>query len=362
MTEFGTAVASGESWSAVAEGCIRGLGTVDNAANLGFLYLADRLAADAPKIYKALCDETGIDHWVGSVGIGVFGDTEEHFDRPAAAVMTASFPEDAFCVIGNSRDQESAFSGGPTFGIVHADPTNPQVLGDLTGLAEETSGFLVGGLSSSRDAYLQVADGIVDGGVSGVLFAPEVGVVTGLTQGCVPVGDAHTVTEGAENVVATLDGKPALDVLKEDVGELLARDLRRAAGYIHAALPLAGSDTGEYMVRNLMAVDPGRGWVVIGDTVEPGDKLIFVRRDPESAREDLRTMVTKLKGRLPGPPRGGVYFSCVARGPNMFGAEGAEMAMIRDGLGPVPLVGFSCSGEISNARLYGYTGVLALFT
>jgi len=359
MTEFGTAVASGESWSAVAEGCIRGLGTVDNAANLGFLYLADRLAADAPKIYKALCDETGIDHWVGSVGIGVFGDTEEHFDRPAA---TASFPEDAFCVIGNSRDQESAFSGGPTFGIVHADPTNPQVLGDLTGLAEETSGFLVGGLSSSRDAYLQVADGIVDGGVSGVLFAPEVGVVTGLTQGCVPVGDAHTVTEGAENVVATLDGRPALDVLKEDVGELLARDLRRAAGYIHAALPLAGSDTGEYMVRNLMAVDPGRGWVVIGDTVEPGDKLIFVRRDPESAREDLRTMVTKLKGRLPGPPRGGVYFSCVARGPNMFGAEGAEMAMIRDGLGPVPLVGFSCSGEISNARLYGYTGVLALFT
>ena len=45
----------------------------------------------------------------------------------------------------------------------------------------------------------------------------------------------------------------------------------------------------------------------------------------------------------------------------MFGAEGAEMALLREGLGDVPLVGFSCAGEISNARLYGYTGVLALF-
>ena len=72
-------------------------------------------------------------------------------------------------------------------------------------------------------------------------------------------------------------------------------------------------------------------------------------------------MVNGLKARLPSEPKGGLYFSCVARGPHMFGAPGKEMALIMERLGDVPLIGFYGNGEISNARLYGYTGVLALF-
>ncbi|MBT6095764.1 MAG: histidine kinase, partial [Rhodospirillaceae bacterium] len=51
----------------------------------------------------------------------------------------------------------------------------------------------------------------------------------------------------------------------------------------------------------------------------------------------------------------------VARGPGMFGSEGQETALVQEILGDVPLVGFFGQGEISNARLYGYTGVLTLF-
>ena len=35
--------------------------------------------------------------------------------------------------------------------------------------------------------------------------------------------------------------------------------------------------------------------------------------------------------------------------------------MIRDAVGKIPLVGIYANGEISNSRLYGYTGVLTLF-
>ena len=35
--------------------------------------------------------------------------------------------------------------------------------------------------------------------------------------------------------------------------------------------------------------------------------------------------------------------------------------MIREELGAFPLAGFYANGEISHNRLYGYTGVLALF-
>ena len=34
---------------------------------------------------------------------------------------------------------------------------------------------------------------------------------------------------------------------------------------------------------------------------------------------------------------------------------------VRRELGEFPLVGMFCNGEICNDRLYGYTGVLALF-
>jgi small ligand-binding sensory domain FIST len=59
--------------------------------------------------------------------------------------------------------------------------------------------------------------------------------------------------------------------------------------------------------------------------------------------------------------RGGLYFSCVARGEHMFGSRGAELRLLKDVLGEVPLVGFFCNGEICHDRLYGYTGVLTLF-
>ncbi|MBT7506966.1 MAG: histidine kinase, partial [Rhodospirillales bacterium] len=117
----------------------------------------------------------------------------------------------------------------------------------------------------------------------------------------------------------------------------------------------------DYMVRNLVALDPERGWLAIAGNVTPGDRIIFVRRDPASAREDMDRMLNDMKSRIPGEPKGGLYFSCVARGPNMFGAQGEEARMIHNILGDVPLVGFFGNGEVSDARLYAYTGVLALF-
>jgi small ligand-binding sensory domain FIST len=156
-------------------------------------------------------------------------------------------------------------------------------------------------------------------------------------------------------VIATLDGRPALEVLLAAADEKLIR-----SGRILAGLPVPGSDTGDYMVRNLVGIDPRAKLVAIGAAVEPGDEIVFCRRDPEAAREDLSRMLAAAKAAAPGA-RGALYFSCVARGEHMFGSRGAELGLLREGLGDVPLVGFFCNGEICHDRLYGYTGVLTLF-
>lgn len=163
------------------------------------------------------------------------------------------------------------------------------------------------------------------------------------------------------NVISTLDGRPALEVMKEAIGEMLARDLGRAAHFIHVGLPVAGSDRGDYLVRNLVGIDPDQGLIAIGDLVEPGADLLFCKRDAESARRDLRRILSELREELPGRARGALYYSCIGRGENMFGSRGAELALVKEALGEMPLAGFFCNGEISHDRLYGYTGVLTLF-
>ena len=72
-------------------------------------------------------------------------------------------------------------------------------------------------------------------------------------------------------------------------------------------------------------------------------------------------MLRELKRALTGPPRAGLYHSCLARGPNLFGPDSRELELIERELGSFPLAGFFGNGEISHDRVYGYTGVLTVF-
>lgn len=281
----------------------------------------------------------------------------------------AELPSDSFQVFSGIRSMKELalrkFKFGDrsaNFAIVHADPRNndvPELISGMAGKLE--SGFVVGGLTSSRSQNVQIADKVTDGGISGVMFTDDVTIATRLTQGCSPIGPKRVVTQAQRNIILTIDDRPALDVLKEDVGERLARDINRLGGVIFAGLPIAGTDTGDYLVRNLVGIDPARGIVAIGDLVEAGNPIMFCRRDTESASKDMTRMLASIRQGLYSKPRGGVYYSCIGRGAHLFGPDSEELSMIKDEFGDFPLVGFFCNGEISHNRLYGYTGVLTLF-
>jgi small ligand-binding sensory domain FIST len=347
-------------------------------ATLGILYVSEPAAHVLPKLVEELAAGTGIAHWVGGVGLGVCAADEEVYDRPAAAVLTAAVPEASFRIFSSTGDPAADLprhhgkwieATQPILALVHADPRCPDLLRATIDAGAASSAFLVGGLVSHRTEATLVAktpgqngNGLGQGGIAGLMLAPGVGVATALSQGCTPIGPVRRIDEARDNVVMAIDGRPALEVFREDIGPLLAQDLRRVGGIIFAGLPVAGSDTGDYLVRNLMAIDPGQGWIVLGAEVSSGDPIVFCRRDPESAKQDLARMVKQLAGRLSGPPKAGVYVSCVARGVSLFGEEGVEATVIRETLGEFPLVGFFANGEISRDRLYGHTGILTLFT
>jgi small ligand-binding sensory domain FIST len=381
MTRFRAGHAAGADWREAVDACLKELMRAPQANPrktnpphtnpLGFLYVTDVIAEQAGEILDRLRKETGVEHWIGATGIGILGasaqSSGEYYDQPAVSALIADLPDDSFRVFPG-RGDDAAGAGSewfeaqrPNVAIVHADPRAQRLPLMLDRLAEASGAYLVGGLASSRGPMVQIAGEASEGGASGAWIGSSVNLVAGLSQGCAPIGPAHVATTAQKNVVMEIDGRPALDVFKEEIGEMLARNLERCANFIYAALPVGGSDTGDYLVRNLMGIDPNKGWIAIGDQIESGDGIMFTKRDRSTANADLVQMLERLKKRITRPIQGGLYFSCLSRGHNLFGDAGTEMAILRDHLGDIPLAGFFANGEISHKRLYGHTGVLALF-
>ena len=361
---FKFAHAEHADWTQAAQACMQQMGAIPSTASLGFIYVSDAFVGDLDAILAFFKSATGVPNWTGSVGVGICATGVEYLDAPAMAVMLGEFDAADFSMMPVLRTPQDIDALPPDayFAVVHGDPANSRMQDLIEGLsAHVTSGFVVGGLSSSQGETAQISGDVVSGGLSGVLFSERVKLATRLTQGVSPLGPRHHITAANKNIIGSLDHRPALDVMKSEIGEVLARDLRRAAGYIFVGLPVRGSDTGDYLVRNILGVDPQNNLVAIGEYVEQGDELLFCRRDQQAAEDDLLRMLDAIKAQLNAPIRGGVYYSCLGRGQHMFGMPNRELGLIRDTLGDFPLVGFFANGEISYNRLYGYTGVLTLF-
>ena len=356
--------------SAVIDDCLQQLERAPAEANFGFIYATDAMSSDYKKLLAACKRQTGIKHWVGSLGIGIISNNHEHYDTPAASIMLAQFNENDFAMLPLISHQEEIAANIKTptgfatsLGIVHGDPFNPETQNLIHDLQRQIkNSFIVGGLTSSRDKQYQIADNVYSGGISGVLFSDKVGILSNLSQGCSPIGDRHQITRAQENVVFTLGNKQALEVLMNDMGINTQEELEADAANVMTGLCIPGSDNNDYTVRNLIGFDLEHKAFAINDYLKEGNELFFCRRDNQTAVEDMENMLDNMAKRLHAPPRGGIYVSCMGRGREQFGKDSEEIKLIHKKLGDFPLTGFFANGEIHHDKLYGYTGVLTLFT
>ncbi|HWI82782.1 FIST signal transduction protein [Ramlibacter sp.] len=386
----------------------------DHAANptLGLLYITDHYAAHAQAILDHLGAELPeVTDWAGTVGVGVSASNVEYFDEPALSVMLCAVPPDQYRVFSGVAPLAVGDGMGfePHTALVHADAATADLAELIAEMAERTTtGYLFGGLASSRTQALQFAvggngnikgqgraGGVFRGGLSGVAFGEGVALVSRVTQGCHPVAPERVVTKADGNVMLELDGEPALDVLLRDTGISLDRPQEAMAALRATLVGLTprGSDlvsrTGDFgadvLVRHIIGLDPARNAVAVADRVEPAMRMAFCQRNAQAARADLMRICAEIREELepqemslpvaaalaapeagagPHPARriaGAVYVSCAGRGGPHFGGPSAELQIVRRALGDVPLVGFFAGGEIARNHLYGYTGVLTVF-
>ena len=374
---------------------------------LALLYITDHFAADAQELLAYLSAELPeVTDWAGTVGVGIAVNNAEYFDEPAVAIMLCDLTSDQYRVFSGIAPLSQEFHAHTA--LVHADGHTPELPELIREMAERTeSGYLFGGLAASRGQSVQFAlggdgfmggqgraTGIFSGGLSGVAFGAGVTLISRVTQGCQPVSKAHAVTQAERNVVYQLDGQPALDVLLGDLKVSLDQPepaltaVRSTLAGLHhpgdaladRVVGLSGNFGNDVLVRHIIGLDPQRQGVALADLVHEGMELAFCQRNVQAARADLMRICAEIREELevevPAAPGaisqestpvmrqmlGAVYVSCAGRGGPHFGSPSAEMQIVRRALGDVPLVGFFAGGEIARYHLYGYTGVLTVFT
>jgi small ligand-binding sensory domain FIST len=388
-----------------------------SAPTLALLYITDHYAEQAQDILDHLSAELPeITDWSGTVGVGIASNNVEYFDEPALAVMLCELPTDQYRVFSGVAPLGLGFEAHTA--LIHADANTPDLAELIAEMALRTaSGYLFGGLSSGRSKTVQfavagngnisghgAASGVFSGGLSGVAFGEGVNLVSRVTQGCLPLARAHQVTAAENNVVTQLDGAPALDVMLRElkvsldqpeqallavratlVGLMQPADSAGPAGDA-VAVSRTGNFGPDVIVRHIIGLDPARKGVAVDDQLQVGMQLAFCQRNVQAAKADLIRVCAEIREELepeelpveaatalaaseaesaPHPARGiagAIYVSCSGRGGPHFGGPSAEMQIVRRALGDVPLVGFFAAGEIARNHLYGYTGVLTVFT
>lgn len=374
---------------------------------LGLLYITDHFASDAQDLLDHLRQALpGVTDWAGTVGIGVAVNNAEYFDEPAMALMLCDVSPTQYRVFSGVSPLPAGWADAA---LVHADPHTPELTELISEMAARTQqGYLFGGLSASRSRSMQFAvraddaggpqvhGGVLEGGLSGVAFSPQVKLMSRVTQGCQPIAPEREITQAEGHVVLQLGGEPALDVMLADLGISLSEPQKAIAVVRSTLVGLsAAGQTGvgrtghlghDVRVRHIIGLDPLRHGVAIAEHLQAGMRLAFCRRDVQAARADLVRVCAEIREELEPeslsieainalsddplpttPPAGqriagAVYVSCTGRGGPHFGGPNAELHIIRHALGDVPLVGFFAAGEIARQQLYGYTGVLTVFT
>lgn len=377
---FFAAHAADADWHAALSACLQQLrGQAGlQACTLGWCYLTDYFAGSAEALLAELQRALPGVAWVGTVGVGVSASGVEHFDQPALALMLADLPRESFRLFSGRQPLPHPGEGFEAHtALVHAEGGTPDVQELLQELAGRTAtGYLFGGLASSRTRSLHIADGVFTGGLSGVLFGPEVGLVSRVTQGCQPIGPRRRVSHVERNYVLGLDGEPALDAVMADLGLAPETPLEELAEALSSTLVGMSSGTedrpagpGQFgpdtLVRHIVGVDPDNRVLAIGDEVPHGTLLTFCTRHPDAALADVRRIATEIRAEAEDGGQalaGALYVSCSGRGGPHFGAPSAELKAVRECLGDLPLAGFFAGGEIARDHLYGYTGVLTAFT
>lgn len=326
---------------------------------------------------------------IGCSGSGIIGGGQELEWVPAISIVGAHLPGVRLYPFAVAPDElELSVPGGfwvdkigaspeakPVF-ILFADSYTCQPMKLITELnATYRSRPMIGGLVSGGkepgEHLLFMDAGVYHEGAVGVAMTGNITMDTVISQGCRPIGRPYIITKAEDNIIWQLGGQQALAVLHEVLSALTPEDrelAQRGSIFVGVAINEMQQrfSSGDFLIRNIVGIDPDIGAIAIADQAETGHTLQFQLRDPSTSKQELRRLLQQTSNTSPlGPPAGCLLFNCMGRGKSLYGIAHQDVKTIQMVSGKLPIGGFFCNGEIGPTGgtnlLHGYTASLGIF-
>ncbi len=208
------------------------------------------------------------------------------------------------------------------------------------------SGGLAGDGTAFQRTWTLDNAGVSDHGVVAVgLYGEHLVVSRGSFGGWQAFGPARKVTRSVGNVLAELDGEPALAVYKRYLGDH-AKDLP-GSGLLFPFLMLDSNERRQGLIRTTLGVDDAQGTVTLAGEIDPGGYLKLMHASTD-ALVDGAEAAARDTLRVP-PPAGdslAILVSCVGRKLVMGDRVDEEVEAVAEVLGDrAVLAGFYSYGE-----------------
>lgn len=231
------------------------------------------------------------------------------------------------------------------------------------------TGGMTSGAGAPGESRLFFGDQVFDAGAVAVMLSGGVQATTVVSQGCRPIGRHLIVTKSEGNLILELGGRPALLQLKEIFDTLPTSEQQLVQQGLHLGRVVNEYqdqfEQGDFLVRNVMGIDPGNGTIAVGDFFRPGQTVQFHVRDHVTADEEMRQLLAQVRDDPHGAPQGGLLFTCNGRGSRLFPEPHHDAGLIQEYFGDIPLAGFFAGGEIGPIGgknfMHGFTASSVLF-
>ena len=388
LNSFSAALSTKSDWREATSQLCAEIGTPpDTSHDIVVVFISTHHQENVAAIADQIRTDLGCSCLIGCTGESIIGGDREVEDGPAIAVWIASLPGITLTQMHLTYDRTP--DGGSILGWPDATlddwPTGSALLllGDpfsfptdalLAQLNTKQPGIpVIGGNASGAQTpghiRLVVGEQIVDEGAVGILMQGDTGIRTLVSQGCRPIGDHFVITKAEQNVIHELGGKPALIQLKHVFDTLSEPEQALVQTGLHLGRVVSEYqdrfDQGDFLIRNVLGIDPENGTIAVADYMRPGQTVQFQIRDEESADAELQFLLQELTQREGFTPGGGILFNCNGRGTRLFSQPNHDASAIAQSLGNIPLAGFFAAGEIGPVGnenfVHGFTASLIVF-
>lgn len=375
--------------------------------DIGIVFISSAFASDYPRLMPILLEKLPLPCVIGCGGGGIVGMKNDYQAKevegyPALSLTVASLPDveiTPFYVTSQDLpDLDSApnewwnmigvsMEKQPNF-ILLSDPFSNKINELLEGLDFAYPNMIkVGGLASA--STMGVGSGLFyfngketdqyffSQGTVGVALSGNIKVDSIVAQGCRPIGDIFQVTQGERNIIIEMTDNIGntdnpLKLLRQLIAQLSPEDQELAQYALF--IGIVGDEfklqlkPGDFLIRNLVGVDPKYGAIAVGDKIRTGQRVRFHLRDAKASADDLETLLTNYCNEKSDTASsvGALMFSCMGRGEGLYGKPNFDSQLFLDYVTDIPVAGFFCNGEIgqvgSTTFLHGYTSVFGIFS